>query len=366
MAAPCDPSAHVIPRVLHIESTPAGYAARIAFVVDLAKHLHAYGTTAQRLEGAIEAVAQKIGLECEPWVNPTGMILSFSDPARPAGECDTTRVIRLGLGGTDLYKLCEADRIAEDVMAGDIDIAQGRAELQGLERGLGLRGRAMQVAGFGLASGAVAGLLRLPWLDIATAGLIGLLIGLIEQASLRRPRLQEASEAIAGMVAGFVAIAVASLVAPLNLNTVTIAALIVLLPGMALTNAVNELTSRHLVSGTARFAGALTTILKLTVGTAIALSIADLAGLHPEVRAWRPQPDWVEWGALLVGAYRVRGAVPRQPPRLSAGDAGGGEWLPDRALRRAGVRQPGRRVPRRAAPAPPATSMHAGRSDRVR
>ena len=291
---------HAVP---HPESVHAGYAARIAFVVELARHLHAYGTTAQRLEGAIEAVAQKIGLECEPWVNPTGMILSFSDPARPAGESDTTRVIRTGLGETDLYKLCEADRIAEDVMAGHLDIAQGRAGLQALGQGLGLRGRVMQVAGFGLASGAVAGLLRLPWLDIATAGLIGLLIGLLEQASSRRPRLQEAGDAIAGMVAGFVAIAVASLVAPLNLNTVTIAALIVLLPGMALTNAVNELTSRHLVSGTARFAGALTTILKLTVGTAIALSIADLAGLHPEVRAWRPQPDWVEWGALLVGAY---------------------------------------------------------------
>ena len=281
----------------------AGYAARIAFIVELAEHLHAYGTTAQRLEGAIEAVARQLGLECEPWANPTGMILSFSDPTRPAGETDTTRVVRLGLGDTDLFKLCEADRIAEAVMAGHLDIAAGRAALQALERGLGWRGRAMQVFGFGLASAAVAGLLRLPWLDIATAGLIGLLIGLLEQAAARRPRLQEAGDAIAGMIAGFVAIAVASLVAPLNLNTVTIAALIVLLPGMALTNAVNELTSRHLVSGTARFAGALTTILKLTVGTAIALSIADLAGLHPEVRAWRPQPDWVEWGALLVGAY---------------------------------------------------------------
>src|SRR5688500_340542 len=206
----------------HPESTHAGYAARIAFVVELARHLHAYGTTAQRLEGAIEAVAQKIGLECEPWVNPTGMILSFSDPARPAGESDTTRVIRLGLGETDLYKLCEADRIAEDVMAGRLDIAQGRAELQGLARGLGLRGRAMQVAGFGLASGAVAGLLRLPWLDIATAGLIGLLIGVLELASRGRPRLQEASEAVAGVVAGAVAIAIASLIGPLNLNTVAI------------------------------------------------------------------------------------------------------------------------------------------------
>ena len=108
--------------------------------------------------------------------------------------------------------------------------------------------------GFGMASAAVAGLLRLPWLDIATAGLIGLLIGALDLVAQRRPRLSEAFEALAGLVAGAVAIAVSSMVAPLNLNTVIIASLIVLLPGMALTNAVNELTSRHLVSGTARVA----------------------------------------------------------------------------------------------------------------
>ncbi len=287
-----------------IDAPPeAGYAERIAFVVELGGHLHAYGTTAQRLEGAVEAVAKRLGLECEPWVNPTGMILAFSDPARPAGESDTTRVIRLGLGDTDLYKLCETDRIAEDVMAGRTQIADGRQALRALSRGTGWRGRGMQLLGFALASAAVAGLLRLPWLDIATAGVIGLLIGLVDIAAQQRPRLQEAADAISGLVAGTVAILVSNLVAPLNLNTVIIASLIVLLPGMSLTNAVNELTSRHLVSGTARFAGALTTILKLTIGTAIALTVANLAGLQPEVRALRPQPDVVMWAALLVGAY---------------------------------------------------------------
>ncbi|NUS60125.1 MAG: threonine/serine exporter family protein [Lysobacter sp.] len=290
------------PRAQHSEVADAGYAERIAFVLEVAEHLHAYGTTAQRLEGAVVAVAQRMGLECEAWSNPTGMILSFNDPRRPAGVSDTTRVIRLAPGDTDLFKLCEADRIAEDVMAGRVGIAEGHAQLRALSRPASRRERTMQVIGFGMASAAVAGLLRLPWLDIATAGLIGLLIGLLELASQGRPRLQEAGDAISGMVAGFVAIAVASLVGPLNLNTVTIAALIVLLPGMSLTNAVNELTSRHLVSGTARFAGALTTVLKLTIGTVIAFKVAELAGLEPDIRASRPQPGWVEGVAVFTGA----------------------------------------------------------------
>ncbi len=287
------------------DQSPAAptYAARIAFVMELAGHLHAYGTTAQRLEGAINAVAQRLGLDCEPWSNPTGMILSFSDPERAPGESDTTRVIRLPPGETDLYKLCAADRIAEQVMAGDLDLATGHAALRALDRPRSRHWNVMQVFGFGLVATAVAGLLRLPWLDIATAGGTGVLIGLLELATRNRPQLREAGDALAAMLAGFVAILIASFVAPLNLNTVIIASLIVLLPGMSLTNAVNELTSQHLVSGTARFAGALTTVLKLAVGSMVALTLAQLLALEPQVRALRPQPDWVEWLALGLAAY---------------------------------------------------------------
>lgn len=65
----------------------------------------------------------------------------------------------------------------------------------------------------------MAGLLRLPWLDIATAGLIGVLIGLLDIVASRRPRLSEAFDALAGLVAGTVVIAVSRFVALLNLNT---------------------------------------------------------------------------------------------------------------------------------------------------
>src|SRR3546814_3400985 len=85
------------------------------------------------------------------------------------------------------------------------------------------------------------------------------------------------------MLAATVAILVAKFVGPLNLNTVVIAALIVLMPGMPLTNAVNELTSQNLISGTARSAGAISTMLKLTVGTMIALTAAPVLGVDPQV-----------------------------------------------------------------------------------
>lgn len=281
----------------------ASYAVRIGFVAELAGRLHAYGTTAQRLEATVSAIAQKLRLDCEPWSSPTGIILAFSDPERPAGESDTTRVIRLSPGETDFHKLVETDRIAEEVVSGRLDIAEGHAALRALDRPPTRSWRAMQIFDFGLSAAAIAALWRLPWVDVATAGFIGLLLGLLDQATRGNPRWKEAGDALSAMLAAAVAVLVAAFVVPLNLNTVIISSLVVFLPGLALTNAVNELTSQHLLSGTARFAGALTTILKLTIGAMIALTIAKLAGLELHVQAARPQPRWVEWAALVVVSY---------------------------------------------------------------
>ena len=278
------------------------YAARVAFVVELAEHLHAYGTTAQRLEGAVVAVADELGLECEPMVHPTGMVLSFSDPKRPVGLSDITRVIRAHQGDTDLSKLSAADRIAAEVGSGRLGIADGHAALRALERPPTTRAKLLGILVFGLAAASIATMWRLPWLDIATAGVAGLLIGLLDYASRGFPQMREAGDALAGMIAAAVTTLVAAFVAPLNLNTVIISALIVLVPGMSLTNAVNELASQHLVAGTSRFAGAMATLMKLTVGGAVALGIANFAGIEPQVRALRPQPGAVEWVGVLAAA----------------------------------------------------------------
>jgi uncharacterized membrane protein YjjB (DUF3815 family) len=182
------------------------------------------------------------------------------------------------------------------------------------------------VFGYGLAAAAVAGLLRLPWLDISVAAFNGIAIGLLAQWSDFRPRLKEGVDAISATFAAFVTILVASQVEPLNQNTVIIASLIVLLPGLALTNAVSELTSQHLVSGTARFAGAVTTVMQLAVGTALGIYLGQLLGMDPQVRAWRPQPHWMEWASLLAASFSFAvlfRAHARDYPKVMLAAAGG-------------------------------------------
>lgn len=275
---------------------------RADFVIELARRLHAYGTTSQRLEGAVSGVAQRIGLPCEIWSNPTGVILSFGT-SNEAGPIDSTRVLRLEPGDIDLRKLCEADAIAERVLAGEIDVREGKAALRALDRPTSFRMHLMTVFSFGLTSAAVAALLRTGWVDILVAAIIGWLIGLLSYSAMGRPRVAESLEALAALLATFIAAAVATFVEPLAMKSVVIASLIVLLPGMMLTNAVSELSSQHLVSGTARFAGATAVLLKLAFGTVAATQIARFLGWIPSEASPALPPLWLEWVALLAASW---------------------------------------------------------------
>ena len=74
----------------------------------------------------------------------------------------------------------------------------------------------------------------------------------------------------------------------------------------ALTTAVRELSTQHLVSGVARFAGAMTTLIKLAFGTVVASQLCQWLRLVPPARpdglaadAGRPPPASVAGAALL-------------------------------------------------------------------
>ena len=274
---------------------------RCNFIIDLARRLHACGTSTPRLEGAVLTLSKRLGVRTEIWCNPTGIIISFSSPQKSDGA-EITRVLRLAPGDINLKALAMVDDIAERVTDGRMEVDEGLQALTALDRPMGREKLAITVLAFGLASGSVAALLRTSWADVAASAVIGLMIGLLSVASSSRPRLHEASDAIAALLATLTATAIAAFLTPLSLQTVVIASLIVLMPGLMLTTAVAELSSQNWASGTARFAGATVALLKLTFGTIVATQAAHAMGWQPQLISAPQLPIWAEWVGLLVGS----------------------------------------------------------------
>ncbi len=283
----------------------AALTTRIAFLLELARRLHQYGTTAPRLEIAIAGAAQRMGLAADVWSSPTAIIISFADLAQgDEGVAQSTQVMRLAPGDVNLTRLCEADRIADLVITGDLGLREGFHRLRELGRPESRRAQAAVIASYGLSAASIVALfLHSSWADLITAGFIGLVIGTITVLAGRRPRLAIASEAISAMAATTIAIVVSAFIVPLAIKAVVLAGLIVLVPGMSLTTAVRELSSQHLVSGVARMGGAVTTLLKLTFGTVAATQLCAAAGIQARDYVLPPLPTWLDTPFLLLGAF---------------------------------------------------------------
>jgi uncharacterized membrane protein YjjP (DUF1212 family) len=279
----------------------ASFDDRVRFLVELARRLHLVGVSASRLEGAVRSVAARIGVRVEIWSTPTGLLLSLSDAELPHATQET-RVLRLELGDIQLGALAQLDAIAEQVVAGRMSLDAAWTAMHALDRPIDSRQRLLTIGAFGLAAAAVAGLLRTAWIDVSVAAGIGLLIGWLAVLSNTRPHLAAAFEAVAALVATGLATAFAHFVTPLSVQTVIVAALIVLMPGLSLTTAVSELASNQLVTGTTRFAGAMTVLLKLTFGSVAASQLMLAIGWTPLPGTLEVLPPWVELVAMVAAA----------------------------------------------------------------
>jgi len=87
--------------------------------------------------------------------------------------------------------------------------------------------------------------------------------------------------------------------APMSVETVALAGVIYLIPGLTLTTAVTELSTRNLVSGTARLIGALTVLVSIGFGVLVGQRLGTMLGLGLGERG-EGLAEWTVWVALAV------------------------------------------------------------------
>ena len=111
--------------------------------------------------------------------------------------------------------------------------------------------------------------------EFAAALVLGLLIFLGGWIAGKIPREIEITEALLAFGAASAALLWSKYVYPIHFSKVTMASLIILIPGLSLTVAMLELATHHLSSGVARLAGAGATMLTIFLGVALAWKLGD-------------------------------------------------------------------------------------------
>ncbi len=278
--------------------TTNDFAAKTQFVCALAKQLHEAGTPAGRLENALNRVGAKIALDISVWSSPTAIILGFADQ-----DLQKTIVLRLQPGGVDLRTMCAIDDIAERVIRGELNAQSGaRALTLAAAPVSNQRFWLETIVGFVMANIGVACLLKLQFKEIAVCGAVGLVLALLHIRLGNSRRFMEGLDAICAVVAAFLVAIAAAKWGPINYRGTLLASLVVLVPGLTITIAATEIATQHLVSGTARMAGAFATLLKLAFGSLVGGELAQATGFVVQNASLTNTLVWLPWLGLMISA----------------------------------------------------------------
>lgn len=257
----------------------------MAFLETAAHLLHRHGTPAHRIEDTLTTTARSLGIRLQVFATPTSVEMASG------GRRQRTHMIRSEAGEAELGRLVDFDRVIAAVADGELGPRAGRRRLLALASAPPPHGPVATVLAFGLASAGAARFFEGNLADVTASLVLGLGLGLLAVAASRSQGLSRLFAPLAAFVAAGLSELAASAVPGLQAHVTTLAALIVLVPGLSLTLAMTELATRHLISGTARLAGALTVFVTMAFGVGVARALAGPVDLGVVVEL---APTWTD------------------------------------------------------------------------
>ncbi len=288
-----------------------------AFVLAIGRALHTYGSPAHRIEDALQRISRRLGLRGQFFSTPTSLLAAFGDDVH-----QRTFLARVEPGEVDLSKLCMLDRVLEQVATGVLNPEQALREVRSIVERPRQYSTALTLASFVVAPAGASIFFGGTWREMVAAGISGLLIGMLALCLKRLPNANRLFDILGGFTASAVAVVCAGIFGPLSVETATLAGVIILLPGLTLTVALNELATRHLASGTARFMGAMTILMSLGFGVAIGIGLLKIISVPEAVSAAQfITPLWILAATVFITAIALTvlfQAEPRDFPAIAA------------------------------------------------
>ena len=240
--------------------------------VELGCQLMSSGAEIYRVEESVRRLLQAYGLDSpEVFAIPNCVIVSI---ATPEGH-PITRMRRIAGHGTDIELLERCNDLCRRLCVQTPPLE----EAQGLLNALPGRSYAPRqvLLGYGIAPAFFSPLFGGGVGDTLSALMGGLAVGF---CLLYAGRFIGSNSffrtAICSAVASLVSLMLVRLGLGRSVDTVTISVLMVLVPGVALTNAMREIMAGDIISGLSRAADSILTAAAIAIGTAVGLAIGGL------------------------------------------------------------------------------------------
>lgn len=265
--------------------------------------LHKFGTPAYRMEAHLQNVSQFLGLKASFIITPTALTFVIWTEGH---EDEYTHAARVMPGELDLGALASTDEIVDKLSDYSITLEQADKQLDEIAGAPNPYNRVATAAAFAMSGGAFAMLMGTSWNDVLWSFLISLVVYVFVLWSERSKRVALMLEPLVAIIAAIIACAISAYIDPsINIRMVVLSAIIVFIPGLALTLGLAELSARHLVSGTARVMDAVMLLFKLYFGAFLGMAVGF--SLFGQVDFVPPTPieKWTAWLAIAILCFSL-------------------------------------------------------------
>ncbi|MCF6226157.1 MAG: threonine/serine exporter family protein [Xanthomonadales bacterium] len=279
-------------------SLPSDHNDKSALIMRLGRVLLALGSPAHRIETTLTMLANRLHLDSQFFSTPTALIASLGNERQ-----SHTHLVRVESTTIDLGKLSDIlgvmDRLSDD----DISIRQASMQVADIYNAPPRYGALLTWLAFALLSASAALFLGGGWAEVILAGLIGCTVGLLNLIGNYSESVRRLFVPAAATLGSIIATVFIAFQPGTDMITPVIAGLIILIPGMDLTVSTRELASGHLVSGSARMAGAIMVLMTILFGLAVGSYIGEQISGPALVGQATPVASWIPRAALFVVAF---------------------------------------------------------------
>lgn len=234
---------------------------KVNFILKLGKALHSYGTNAPRIEASLKSLSESIGLKGHFFSTPTYLAISIDD-----GERQISRHVRTDPNSIHLGNLTRVDEIASAVSKEELSIDEASKQLSDLELVKYQSPHCLTVVAFSLLSLSLCVILKGNVNDLFISALLGALTGFLYIATITFKRIADLFEFLVAFIIATISYTSQKFIVDVNVDTIILASLIAIIPGLPFTISLIELAQKNLVSGTARLMGTLIDFFKISLG----------------------------------------------------------------------------------------------------
>jgi len=283
----------------------------LALLLSAARGAQACGYGAEDTERLVSELAARLGMaDVQMSSLPTQLQLAIGIPGQ-----QRVVLLRVEPMPVDLDRIVRLDAVAREVKAGRIGPREASVRIDAIGRSPPPYGAPMVLFAYCLAAAGAVLLFGEDLPEVLTAALAGLAVGAIAVVRSRVRELDLAAELVSAVLAGFICQTASARLWPLDPRVATLGAVVVLLPGFTLTQAVRELQTRNLLSGLAGFGAASVSFLALVIGAVLGGALG--ARLFGPARV--PPVELPDWTFLLgAAALGLAAVVVLRAPRREA------------------------------------------------